>query len=244
MTATTTGDTLTLSVYFLRDGKIGTAHRTVPHTLQVAAASMTELLAGPDDAEAAAGLTTAIPDGTTLLGVTIDGDVATVNLSGDFQNGGDSEAIRAQLAQVVYTLTQFPTIATVRFQIDGSAVTDFGQGVTLSQPVGRADFEDVTPAIFVEAPAVGDEVASPLRIWGTANTFEAAFMVKLVGPDGSTLFESPAQATSGSGTRGTFDLTFTWPTPVAGEGTVTVWEVSAKDGSEINVVEIPVTLVK
>ena len=174
--------------------------------------------------------------------MTIDDAVATVDLSEEFASGGGSLSMGARLAQVVYTLTQFPTIETVSFMLEGVPVEALGgEGIILDVPVGRADFEEFTPAIFVEAPAVGDEVASPMRVWGTGNTFEAAFMVTLLGPDGEIVFEEPAMATSGTGTRGTFDLTFTWAEALSGEGTLVVWESSAKDGEPINVVEIPVT---
>jgi hypothetical protein len=233
---------LTLSVYFIRDEKIGTAHREIPHTLQVAAAAMNALLDGPMAEEEDAGLSSAVPVGVTLLGVTIADGVATVDLSEEFESGGGSFSMGARLAQVVYTLTQFPTIETVLFTLEGEPVDVFGgEGLILDHPVGRADFEEFTPAIFVESTAVFDDVSSPVRVWGTGNTFEAAFMVTLRGPDDEIIFEEPAMATSGTGTRGTFDLTFTWDEDLSGEGTLVVWEASAKDGQPINVVEIPVT---
>ena len=48
--------------------------------------------------------------------------------------------------------------------------------------------------------------------------------------------------TSGSGTRGTFDVTIPYPGGHGGRGKLVVFESSAKDGSRINVVPIPVTL--
>jgi spore germination protein GerM len=235
------GETLTLSVYFMRDEKVATAHREVPHTLEVAAAAMRALLAGPTDAEAAAGLTTAIPEGTEYLATAIEGTVATVNLTGEFETGGGSASMAARLAQVVYTLTQFPTIESVRFALDGEPVDVFGgEGIVLDEPVGRADFEELTPAIFVEAPAVGDTVASPLRVWGTANTFEAVFQLQVLDADGAVLIEEVVMATSGSGTRGTFDVGVPFDVPAGEEGTLRVFEASARDGSPVNVVEIPV----
>lgn len=234
--------TLTLSVYFLRDEKIATAHRVVPHTLEVAAAAMDALLAGPTDAEVAAGLSSAVPAGTEVLGISIENGVANIDLSSEFESGGGSLSMRARLAQVVYTLTQFPTVQTVTFSLDGEPVDVFGgEGILLENPVGRADFEDITPAIFVEAPAVDDVVSSPIRIWGTANTFEATFMITLRGPNDEILYEEHATATSGTGTRGTFDVTVTLDSLPAGDGTLIVWEASAKDGQPVNVVEIPVT---
>ena len=237
----TAGDEVTiLSVFFIRDEKIATVHRSVPKTQQVAAAAMAELLAGPTTEDEAAGMTTAIPEGTEYLGTTIDEGVATVDLSGEFESGGGSFSVAARLAQVVYTLTQFPTVDFVTFTLDGEPVDVFsGEGVILDRPVGRKDFEDLTPAIFVASPAVNDTVSSPLRVNGTANTFEAAFMLQVLDADGTLLIEEPMMATSGTGTRGTFDVTVEFDAQPGDQITLRVFEHSAKDGSEINVVEIP-----
>lgn len=204
---------------------------------------MEALLAGPTEEEAAAGLTSAIPEGTRLLGVSLTNGIATVNLTKEFESGGGSLSMGARLAQVVYTVTQFPTVEGVLFALDGELVEVFGgEGLILDGPRDRSDFEAFTPAIFVEAPAVGDTVSGTLRVWGTANTFEAAFMVTLRDADGEIVFEEPAMATSGTGTRGTFDLTFDLDPTLSGDATLIVWESSAKDGQPINVVEIPIII--
>ena len=49
-------------------------------------------------------------------------------------------------------------------------------------------------------------------------------------------------ATSGSGTRGTFDVSIPYPAGHAGPGKLVVYESSAKDGSRVNVVKIPLRL--
>jgi len=233
-------ETMILSVYFLRDEKIATAHRELPATQQVGAAAMQALLEGPIQAEVDAGLSSSIPDGTEYLGLAIEETVATVDLSGDFEAGGGSLSMQTRLAQVVYTLTQFPTVETVRFALDGEPIEVFGgEGIILEEPVGRADFEDVTPLIFVESPAVGDTVSSPLNVVGTANTFEAVFQLQVLDGEGSILVDEVVMATSGTGTRGTFDITVEFDAPTD-EGIVRVLEYSARDGSEVNVVEIPV----
>lgn len=138
----------------------------------------------------------------------------------------DEELSRAALAQLVYTLTQFsgPDSA----EIDGVNYT-------------RADFEEQTPAILVESPLSFEEVASPLRVTGTANTFEANFQYEQTA-GGRVLAENFVTATSGTGTRGTFE--FDVPFDYEGDGTLVVFESSAKDGSRINVAEIPLRLTR
>ena len=232
-----------LQVYFLRNEKMGVGARSVPATPAVGAAAMRALLQGPTAAEQDAGLATAIPAGTRLLGLDIDNAAATVDLSAEFGGGGGSLSMQARVAQVVHTLTQFTTVEAVAFRVEGEPVEALGgEGLVLSDPVDRADFEELAPQILVESPAVGEEVASPLRILGTANTFEATFMVALLDPDGRELARDFVTATSGSGERGTFDKELPFTAEAASVGTLKVWEASAEDGSEIHVVEIPVRI--
>jgi spore germination protein GerM len=239
-TEESSSETITLAVYFLRDEKIATAHRQVPATRQVAAAAMQELLAGTNQVESDAGLDSAIPAGVEYLGTEIADGVATVNLSGAFDDGGGSFSMQARLAQVVYTLTQFPTIESVLLQLDGQPVEALGgEGLMIDQPLTRADFEDITPLIFVESPAVGDTITSPVRVHGTANTFEAVFEAQILDSTGAVIAEAHVMATSGTGTRGTYDFTLEFENPSGEPVTLVVFDYSAKDGAPENVVEIP-----
>ena len=129
-------------------------------------------------------------------------------------------------AEEVYTLSQFDPKKSV--DVGGKRYT-------------RADFEDLTPAILVESPLPFASVSSPLRVWGTANTFEATFDYDVVDGAGKVVANHFVTATSGSGTRGTYDFTIRFSAP-AGSGKLVVYELSAKDGSRIHQVEIPLTL--
>jgi germination protein M len=224
-TTTTTAPTETteLRVYWLLDGKVWPAAREVEPTVAVAESALEELLAGPTEQELTdLDYTTAIPDGTEILEVTVDDGVAKVELSAELPD--------EPLAQVVYTLTQFATVESV--DIQGNEVT-------------RADFEDVTPAILVESPLAFEEVTSPLHVTGTANTFEANFQYELTDTDGLIVDENFVTATSGTGTRGTFDFTTDeFTVPFDGIGELIVFESSAEDGSRINLVEIPLRMTK
>ncbi len=235
--------TQTVRVYLARGEYLGVVTREVPETPALARAAMEELLAGPTATETGWGLSSEAPEGTRLLGLTIDGGTARVDLSGEYDAGGGTLSMTMRLAQVVYTLTQFSTVDRVVLMMDGDVVDVFGgEGIMLDEPQERGDYEYVLPAIFLESPTPGATVGNPVRLTGTANTFEAAFMVRILGRDGSTIVEVPAMATSGMGTRGTFDVSVPYPLAAGGEGTIVVYEQSAKDGSDINVVEVPVTL--
>ena len=186
---------------------------------------------------------TVIPDGTRFLGLRIDAGIATVNLSREFEGGGGSASVLGRLAQVVYTLTQFPTVDGVRFELDGEPVTVFsGQGVVLEEPVGRDDYLDQLPAVFVDRPAWGGVLANPARIRGMANVFEATFHVRLLDGDGRSLADGTVNATCGTGCWGTFDEFLPYSVPRAGWGTLQVYVLSAQDGSVENLTEYPVWL--
>jgi hypothetical protein len=250
-TTTTTADSTTTTApveqttvraYFMRGEKVGPVGREVSGDA-VAAAAVEALLEGPEAGEVELGFSTSIPEGTELLGVTITDGVATVDLSGEFATGGGSLSMMSRVAEVVFTLTQFPTVEAVDFRLDGEPLTVLGgEGLILDHPQTRADWEDLSPAILVESPLPFEEVTSPLQITGTANTFEASFVLNVVDGEGLIVYDEPVMATSGTGTRGTFDVTATFEVPRAGVGAVIVFELSAKDGSQINVVEVPVRI--
>jgi germination protein M len=243
-------ETITLRAYFFLGSFVDNPGlvpvlRQIPKTQAVGAAAMAALLAGPNDDELGArpAMYTDIPDGTRFLRLTIDAGVATVNLSKEFESGGGSANVLGRLAQVVYTLTQFPTIKTVQFQLDGEPVEVFsGEGVVLDHPVGRADYTDQLPAIFVDRPAWGGVLGNPARLVGVANVFEAQFQVRIVNGVGRVLAAGPVQASCGSGCWGTFDVTIQYTVRSAGWGTLGVYEPSAKDGTVTNLTEYPIWL--
>jgi spore germination protein GerM len=137
-----------LEVWFARDGRLVEALRTHAPTRRVATAALRGLLAGPTPAERAAGLGTEIPRATRLLDVSIANGVAKVDLTSDYEAGADSRSLQLRLAQVVYTLTQFPTVKAVRFELDGAPANVFSSaGIVLSHPVGRSDYESLAPVV-------------------------------------------------------------------------------------------------
>lgn len=237
--------TAKVRVYFSRDEKMAAASRAIPMTDQVGAAAMTALLQGPTAEEKAAGMVTCIPQGTSFLGLTLKNGVATVDLSAEYGSGGGSLSMFTRLAQVVFTLTQFSTVDGVRFKLDGKLIDTLGgEGIIVDKPLGRDDYEDMSPAILVESPTVGATAGSPLRVTGTANVFEAVFKIDIVNWDGLVIAQKTVKASSGTGTRGVFDVTVPFAVDKAGAGTLVVFSDSPKDGSHINVVEIPLHLAK
>jgi hypothetical protein len=221
-TTTTPVETSIARVYFLRDGKVWPAAREVPETGELEPI-LEELVAGPSDAEQELGFTSALPGGFDVPEIGVADGVATLEVPEDLSD----EA----LAQLVYTITQVDPVVTS---------VDIGD-----RSVTRADFEDLTPAILVESPLAFQEVGNPVQALGTANTFEATFEYELTDTDGKIVDEDFVTATSGTGTRGTFDFTTkSYRVPFDGVGALIVFERSAKDGSRINLVEIPVRMTR
>ena len=128
----------------------------------------------------------------------------------------------------------------VAFRLDGRAVdTIGGEGVVVDPPVDRRDFERVAPAILVESPLRGRRVRPPLRVRGTANTFEATFLLEMLGPDRRRLARRVVTATSGTGTRGTFDVTLRFRAPRGTALELYAYEESARNGRPINRIRVP-----
>ena len=107
-TTTTVPVTVNVAAYFMRAEKLTVLGRQVPAATPYSA--LQALLAGPTANERSLGITTVIPAGTRLLGAEVKGNEITLDLSHEFESGGGSFAVRMAIAQVVYTVTQFPEI--------------------------------------------------------------------------------------------------------------------------------------
>lgn len=214
----------------------------------VGATTLRALFEGPTREETDAGLTSAIDAETELLDLDIDAEtkVATADITDPIAAG--NAAPTAAIAQIAFTLTQFPSVAEVQVLIDGEPVDGTVEGAAgerfaLDEPQARDAFEGFSPLVLIESPAPGDEVARTFRVRGTANTFEAAFTLRVVDADGVAVLEQPETATSGSGTRGTFATTVRLPAAMApGPFTLVAYENSPRDGRELIHAEVPLEL--
>jgi immunoglobulin-like protein involved in spore germination len=208
-TAAPPAPTRVIRVFFLDNGQVASARRTVPGT---AAAALRTLEEGPTQEETRRGLESKVVDGGSVT--VADGKASVAGLE---------ELPRAAQAQIVYTLTDLDSIRTVN-------------------GLNRANFEGETPLILVETPTFGETVNSPLRVTGTANTFEATFQYELKDAAAKVIAKHFVTATSGNGTRGTFDFTARFNVHQGQNGALVVYEISAADGSRTHVREIPLKL--
>ena len=230
-----------LQAWFSRNGKLFVTKRTVPATTGIGQAALDRMLAGPSAAEYAAGLRSRIPAGTTVRGVRISAGIATVDLSSSFESAASPSAMPLRIAQVVYTLTQFPTVTGVRFAIDGQGVTVVG-GVPVQSPQTRAMYSGYLPAITVRSPVIGARVTSPVTVSGTADVFEATVSVRILDSAGHEVARTFTTASCGTGCRGDYSVTVSYSVQRTQPGMIEVFESSAKDGRPVNVQLIPVTL--
>jgi hypothetical protein len=239
--APSTTETIVVRAYFSLGSSTGSGGlvpvlREVPRTQAVGGASLRALIAGPSTKELAAvpAMYTDIPAGTRLLGLSIAGGVATVDLSSEFQSDTGSGTTRIRMAQVVYTLTQFPTVTSVLFKLDGVAMP--GSAVT------RATYRSLLPAIFVDRPAWGAAAGNPVLVTGVANVFEATFRMQLTDAKGGLLADRQVMASCGTGCWGDFSVSIPYAVTRAQWGTLRVFDLSAKDGSRQDVTAYPIWL--
>jgi germination protein M len=235
---------LSLQVWLTRDDGLVAVRRTHEPTPLVATTAIKSLLDGPTASERVMGFASAVPTGTKLLGIAIHNGVATVDLTSEFQDGAGSRSMQMRLGQVVYTLTQFPTVQKVRFRLDGTPVNVFSsEGIVLDHPVGRSDYSDLLPAITVTKPAPDSSVTSPVTVAGTANVFEANVTVEILNANGDVVGKTFTTASCGTGCRGTYSVTASFEVAKAQSGTIVVHDDDAAGtGKPPHEVRVPVTL--
>jgi germination protein M len=236
--------TVTYAVWFALGDKLFVTYRTQDRTPRIGTAALEALLAGPTDFERGYGLTSAVPEGTELLDLTIDDGIARVDLTSEFESGGGSLSMQMRLAQVVFTLRQFPSVEGVVFSLDGQP-TDVlgGEGVVIDEPLRRRDFRQLLPPILVTFPTLGQRLTSPFAVTGSANVFEANVMIEVLDASGNEIARTFTTATCGSGCRGIFNGRTGYEVDQEQPGTVVVHDEDAAGvGRPPHEVRIPVIL--
>lgn len=230
-------------VWFVRGEGLYAVNRTHEATRAVGAASLSDLLEGPSAAERSDGISSAVPDGTRLLGLAVSNGIAVVDLSSEYESGGGTLSMTARLGQVICTLDQFPSVQGVNFKLDGEPVEVFsGQGIILDKPATCADYEELLPVIVVESPAPGAEIRSGAKVTGTANVFEANVLYELV-VDDTILDDGFTTATCGTGCRGDYSFKLRFAVDEPTDAILIVHDSDAAGvGKPPHEVRVPVTL--
>ncbi|MDJ0496732.1 MAG: Gmad2 immunoglobulin-like domain-containing protein [Acidimicrobiia bacterium] len=185
----------------------------------------------------------AIPELSGEWSGSLDGSVLEVDLPAEFEAGGGTMMMTSRLAQVVFTATQFDGIDSVLFKIAGEVVEVFsGEGIILDGPQTRMDYVDILPLIFLDEPAIGSRVSSPATLSGIANVFEATVQFEIVNESGNLINADFTTATCGTGCWGEFSAQAPFFVPEETPGEIVVYEEAALDGSRVNEIRYPVTL--
>lgn len=138
---------LMTGLYFIRvtdDGR--TFPQRVVRPVYYASSPLTEtiqtLIAGPSGSELDDGLLNLIPEGTSLISAHVSDGVAFLNFNQSFRfNPLGAEGTVAQLLQVIYSSTEFPTVERVQFLVEGEQVDYLGgDGIYVGEPLGRDAF--------------------------------------------------------------------------------------------------------
>lgn len=238
--------TTQVTIYYLVSGAdalhLAPERHKVTRTQAIAKAALEELVHGTaQDTDHS----TPFPRAARINSVTVRDKVATVDWSAEVLTanaGAETEALGIQ--SVVYTLTEFPTIAKVRFTVEGKssgtasngrAIEDFWGHEGLSgQPWDRDPQIEVLAPITLWTPLQGARSSGSLRLTGEASTFEANVGIILRDASGKVVKQTSTTAAISAPDRGTFDATITFmPPSTAQTWTLQVIEDSAQDGSVV-----------
>jgi germination protein M len=227
-------------IWFLDGDRLAPVYRVVPGP----ESAIQALLSGPDSGTS---LGTAIPAGSALRSYQRDGTTAVVDIDGTFASGGGTFSMQARLGQLVATALDWPDTTSVTLLLDGTPVDVFSsEGIVLEQPLTADDTIPVRAFIVVDEPRPGALVTSPLTVRGAASAFESTVSLEVRDEDGRLLFEGFTTATGaafddeGNPAWAPFSATVTFAPGTATAGVVTAYESSAKDGTPINVMAVPV----
>ena len=116
--------------------------RQIPKSDSPLTDTIKALLAGPLDSEKSMSL---IPPGTRLLSATVRNGIAALNFSEQFEfNSIGADGYRGQLMQIVFTATEFATVESVQFLIEGQRKDYIGSGedvwMWIGSPYTRSSF--------------------------------------------------------------------------------------------------------
>ncbi len=129
-------------LYFVRDGRLVPVARSLPdHQVNTVLSALLEM---PEPVERINGLGSSIPAGTELVGLQVDGDTMSIDLSDDFENVV-GPARQQAIGQMVLTATEFPEVRSVRFLVDGKPVQVTSPTRGDTGTVTACDYEGLLP---------------------------------------------------------------------------------------------------
>ncbi len=137
----------TARLFFVKvsdEGKIGlkSVLRAVPESGSPLTTAINALIVGPAPGELSADMISLIPEDAALISARVEGKIAFLNFNEQFRfNALGIEGYRAQVEQIVYTATEFPTVDKVQFLVEGQRIDYLGgEGFWVGGPLSREDF--------------------------------------------------------------------------------------------------------
>lgn len=214
----------------------------VPYDENGPKAALNELISGRPVTRGAAGI---LPPDTRVLGLTIREGLATVNFSADVLNAGvGSTGEVLGIQSIVNTLTEFPEIREVAFQVEGridDRTRDWWGHVGLyNQPFRRYMDNVYEPAVWVTHPVSGQIAGAPLLVKGNARVFEGEIRAQLYDAEGKIIAEDSTPAPLGTSGRGDFEMKLNYTPPGKGNGRLEVFRIIPEDGSPLDKIEISI----
>jgi hypothetical protein len=134
------------------------------------------------------------------------------------------------LALFFWAKAQSPSVSTTPTQTVALSPT------AIASPAASSNIE-------VMSPRVGEKVFSPLAVSGNARVFESVVSLRLLDSQGNILAQATAIANAPDmGKFGPFQAKIEYQLTQPQNGTLEVFAVSPKDGSEIDKVTVPIEL--
>jgi germination protein M len=117
--------------------------RPVKYTDAPLTSTLEALLAGPTPAEVNQGLISLVAPASHLRRAQVKDGTAYLDFSEDFRfNSLGKEGLSAQLQQVVYSATEFPTVKRVQILLEGKIADYLGpEGLFIGKPLSRDSFQ-------------------------------------------------------------------------------------------------------
>ncbi|HRY60120.1 MAG TPA: Gmad2 immunoglobulin-like domain-containing protein [Patescibacteria group bacterium] len=160
---------------------------------------------------------------------------------------------KTNLEAILIIILVICLLAIVAYMGYFSAVTKKDAAQTTTQEQTKESTQDLSTVdktitsdnsstnIHIFSPKKGETIGLPLKILGEARVFESTYIVRLKEKGGNILAEESGMTLPGdAGEFNLFNKEMNYPQPKGSDGILEVFQYSAKDGSEIDKVTIPV----
>ena len=104
--------------------------------------AIVNLLKGPTAKEKAKGVYTEIPQETRLISLEETPEKASINLSGDFENGGGTDGLYKRLYQLIKTSNKNANTSVYLYLNGKQADIIGGEGIMINQPLNERSLEE------------------------------------------------------------------------------------------------------